>query len=61
MFMLWLSPLTRPPLRSGDLSPWGRGKRRPQRQPSLLPAGEKVDAKRPDEGDGHPTAGSAPS
>jgi len=52
--------LTRPPLRSGDLSPWGRGERR--RQPPLLPGGEKVAAKRPDEGAGHPPpgVGSAP-
>jgi len=61
MFMLWLSPLTRPPLRSSDLSPWGRGKRQQQPQPSLLPAGETVAARRPDEENGHPVSGSAPS
>jgi ApbE superfamily uncharacterized protein (UPF0280 family) len=43
-------PLTRPPLRSADLSPLGRGDRQRRRQP-LLPDGEKVAAKRPDEGE----------
>jgi hypothetical protein len=44
-----MTPLTRPPLRLGDLSPRGEeiGDRRAL---ALLPAGEKVAAKRPDEG-----------
>ena len=42
-------PLTQPPLRSADLSPAGRGDVQRRRQ-SLLPSGEKVAAKRPDEG-----------
>ncbi len=42
-------PLTRPPLRSATLSPLGRGSRQARRFP-LLPSGEKVAAKRPDEG-----------
>jgi len=50
-------PLTRPPLRSATLSPSGRGDLQRLRQPSeiarrqpRLPNGEKVAAKRPDEG-----------
>jgi len=46
---LKFTPLTRPPLRSGDLSPLGRGGGERWRV-SLLPRGEKVAAKRPDEG-----------
>jgi cobalt-precorrin 5A hydrolase len=52
-------PLTRPPLRSATLSPFGRGGPQTLRQPSrtgtrqpLLPNGEK---ERPDEGAAHPS------
>jgi hypothetical protein len=42
-------PLTQPPLRSADLSPRGE-RRRSALAPVSSPGGEKVAAKRPDEG-----------